>query len=245
MGKTMNQSATIKTERDLPFVTLSFAMSLDGKIATRTGESRHISGPQSMAFVHRLRDRHDGILVGINTVLADHPRLTTRLPDGKGRDATRIILDSQLRIPLDEPVLHLASPAPTVVICRTDADPERKAALERLGVVVIGIPDPHAPEGLREAMVRLKAMGIRSILVEGGGTVHSSFIEQRLFDRVFVTIAPIVIGGETAKPAVGGRGFATIADAARLRFVRRIRAGADLILEAVPEHSVESKPEGA
>jgi len=245
MRNMMKQYAKIKTARTLPFVTLSFAMSLDGKIATRTGDSKYISGPQSAAFVHRLRDRHDGILVGINTVLADHPRLTTRLPNGKGHDATRIILDSQLRIPLDEPLLRLDSTAGTIVICRTDADQDRKAALEGLGVVVIGIPDPHAPEGLREALVRLKAIGIRSILVEGGGTIHFSFIEQRLFDRVFVTIAPIVIGGETAKPAVGGGGFATLADAARLRFVRRITAGADLILEAVPQNPVEPKPEGA
>lgn len=244
MRKIMKPYANNKTARVLPFVTLSFAMSLDGKIATHTGNSKSISGPRSTAFVHRLRDRHDGILVGINTVIADHPRLTTRLPNGKGHDATRILLDSQLRIPLDEPLLRPASTAGTIIICRTDADPERKAALERLGVTVIGIADPHSPEGLRAALIRLKEMGIRSILVEGGGTVHFSFIEQRLFDRIFVTIAPMVIGGDTAKPAVGGRGFPTIAEAARLRFVRRIHAGADLILEAVPAYPAEPKPEG-
>lgn len=244
MRKMMKEYAKVKTARILPFVTLSFAMSLDGKIATNTGDSKYISGPQSSAFVHRLRDRHDGILVGINTVIADHPRLTTRLPNGKGHDAARIILDSQLRIPLDEPLLHLVSTARTIVICRKDADPARKVALERLDVVVIGIPDPHSPEGLREALIRLKGIGIRSILVEGGGTVHFSFIEQRLFDLVFVTIAPIVIGGETAKPAVGGRGFATIAEAAQLCFVRRIKAGADIILEAVPALPIKPTSKG-
>lgn len=219
---------------DLPYLTVSFAMSLDGKIATRTGDSKYISGPESLAFVHRLRDAHDGILVGINTILADHPRLTTRLPEGGGRDPHRVVLDSTLRIPLDEPVLHAPSAAKTILVCRADADPGRRAALERLGAIVVAVSDPHAPEGLREALRSLKAMGIASILVEGGSSVHFAFLGNRLFDRVFVTVAPLVIGGAAARTAVAGEGFATLAEAVRLRFIDRLQAGDDLIIEAVP-----------
>ena len=214
-------------------------MSLDGKIATRTGDSKYISGPESLAFVHRLRDAHDAILVGINTILADHPRLTTRLPEGGGRDPHRVILDSTLRIPLDEPVLHAASPTKTILVCREDADPARRAALERLGAVVVAVPDPHDPEGLRRALRLLKATGIGSILVEGGATVHFAFLGNRLFDRVFVTVAPLVIGGATARTAVAGEGFATLAEAVRLRFVDRMDAGVDIIIEAVPADAGE------
>jgi len=234
MQTAMNGTQRLVKPGILPYVTLSFGMSLDGKIATRTGESKYISGPEARAFVHELRNRHDGILVGINTILADHPKLTTRLVSGTGRDAHRIILDSRLRIHLDEPVLHLRSAAKTILVSRTDADPVLRTALEEAGAVVIGVADPHTSEGLREALARLKAMGIGSILVEGGSSVHFTFIANGLFDRLYATVSPVLIGGETAKSAVGGAGFASLSEAATLSFVGWTKVGPDYVIEAVP-----------
>ena len=219
----------------LPFVTLSFGMSLDGKIATKTGDSKYISGPESRLFVHKLRHRYQAILVGINTIQIDHPHLTTRLPHQLGKDAHRIILDSTLKISLNEPVITQTSPAQTILVTRKDSDSVKKKALLAKGVRIIEIDDPTQPLNLHEMLLKVKAQGIDSILVEGGSTIHFSFIESRLFQRMFASISPLIIGGDSAKSAVGGVGFETLRQAAKLQFVQLHKAGKDLIIEAIPE----------
>jgi diaminohydroxyphosphoribosylaminopyrimidine deaminase/5-amino-6-(5-phosphoribosylamino)uracil reductase len=210
-------------------------MSLDGKIATKTGDSKYISGSSSRMFVHRLRHRHQAILVGINTILIDHPHLTTRLVGKQGKDAHRIILDSSLKISPDEPVITQSSTAKTIVVTRKDSDPDKKARLIEKGVSLIEIEDPSHPLNLHEMLKKVKVLGIDSILVEGGSTVHFSFIEAHLFQRLFASISPLIIGGDTAKSAVGGTGFSWLRDAMKLKFVKLHHAGNDLIIEAIPQ----------
>jgi diaminohydroxyphosphoribosylaminopyrimidine deaminase / 5-amino-6-(5-phosphoribosylamino)uracil reductase len=220
----------------IPYVTLSFGMSLDGKIATKTGDSKYISGSESRQFVHRLRHIHDAILVGINTVMIDHPSLTTRLEGFQGKDAHRILLDSTLKINLDERIIAQKSSANTIVVTRVSSDAIKKAALRSLGVIVVEIEDPSAPLNLHEALRKIKSLGINSILVEGGSTVHFSFIKSGLFKRLYATVSPIIIGGDLAKSAVGGEGFPTLLESARLDFIKCEKVGPDYILEAIPKN---------
>jgi len=231
----LNEVYIYSLHAEIPFVTLSFGMSLDGKIATRTGDSKYISGPQSRLFVHQIRHRSEAILVGINTVLIDHPHLTTRLGDKRGRDAHRVILDSTLKIAPNEPIITQQSLASTLIVTRSDSDALKKQALINQGVTIIEITNPATPLDLHEMLIKLKIWGIDSLMVEGGSTIHYSFIEKKLFNRLFATISPIIIGGETAKSAVGGKGFATLAESTKLHFVGWHKAGQDYILEATPQ----------
>ncbi len=231
----LNEVYLYSLHSNIPFVTLSFGMSLDGKIATRTGDSKYISGPQSRLFVHQIRHRSEAILVGINTVLIDHPHLTTRLGDKRGKDAHRIIMDSTLKISPSEPIITQKSDAKTIIVTRKDADPIKKQMLINQGVKIIEITNPNKPLDLLEILIKLKQEGIYSLMVEGGSTIHYSFIEKKLFNRLYATISPIIIGGETAKSAVGGLGFATLAESVKLQFIRWHKAGPDYILEATPQ----------
>jgi diaminohydroxyphosphoribosylaminopyrimidine deaminase/5-amino-6-(5-phosphoribosylamino)uracil reductase len=219
--------------QDYPYITLSFGMSLDGKIATVTGDSKYISSLESRAFVHQLRSQHDAILVGINTVLIDHPQLTTRLEGVQGKNPIKVILDSSLKISLDEPLLVNTSPHDVIIVTSRQADPNKKQTLEAMGVRIIELNQDRSPLDLNQAMKLLKQWGIQSVLVEGGSTVHFSFIERRLFNRLFVSISPIIIGGETAKTAVGGNGFETLSQAVKLSIVRQFQLGVDLMIEAI------------
>jgi diaminohydroxyphosphoribosylaminopyrimidine deaminase/5-amino-6-(5-phosphoribosylamino)uracil reductase len=215
----------------VPFVTLKIAMSLDGKVATRTGESRWVTGDASRLDGHRLRNTHDAILVGVGTALADDPLLTTRLPDSS-RDPTRVVLDTDARTPLTAKVVNVDSDAGTLLFVADDADDLRVNALAERGVEVCRVP--RTPRGVDLNAV-LKTLGERqvlSVLVEGGPTVHGSFAELRLVDRVVVYVAPVVIGGKDAPSAVGGMGFATLADSLHLESWRVSSVSPDVRLEA-------------
>jgi diaminohydroxyphosphoribosylaminopyrimidine deaminase/5-amino-6-(5-phosphoribosylamino)uracil reductase len=180
-----------------PFVSVKFAASLDGKIATRTGHSRWITGPLARAHAHRLRHRHDAILVGVNTVLRDDPALTARFPGA--RQPLKIVLDSRGRTP------------PTARV--------------RDGRFLI-----DGGRDLPGLLDRLGSMGIISLLVEGGATVHGSFFDAGLVDRVYAYLAPIVVGGREAPSAVGGRGPAVVTESLRLHRLRIQRLGDDLLI---------------
>lgn len=180
-----------------PFVSAKFAVSLDGRIATRTGDSRWITSPQARAHAHRLRHQHDAILVGVNTVLADDPELSARSEGA--RQPLKVILDSRGRTPTDARV-------------RTG---------EHL------IDDGRDLTKLLEALGR---NGVQSLLIEGGATVHGSFFDQGLVDKVYAYMSPLVIGGAQAPPAVGGEGPEALKDAYRLHDVATRRLGADLLI---------------
>ena len=210
----MNEAFITWITKKRPFVTLKMAMTLDGKTATAGGESKWITGEASRLRGHMLRDENDAILVGIRTVLADHPSLTTRLPDGKGKNPLRVVLDSQGRTPLGETMLR--DGAAPVLIATTESAPEENLRRLRETGAEILITGPGPSVDLAALLKELGERKICSLLVEGGATVHFSFLSAGAADKVCSFIAPILVGGRNAVPAVGGEGIARLADAVRL-----------------------------
>lgn len=214
----------------LPFVVAKAAVSLDGKIATRSGKSKWITGPAARSYGHQLRDWYDAVMVGIGTVLADDPSLTARLPGGGGRDPVRIVLDSQARIPLQATVLTQQSEAPTIIAVTSGAPSERLDALRQAGAEVLVVNEGPQVD-LTELMRILGARGITSVLIEGGAGVHGSAITAGIVDKAVWFIAPKIIGGSTAPGPVGGAGVEDPSGAAELKNVRVRRLGPDILVE--------------
>ena len=209
-----------------PAVTLKWAMSLDGRIATAAGESQWISSPDGRRWGLDQRERHDAILVGIGTALADDPRLDRRLGRGFGANV-RVVLDRRLRI---SPAARLFEIAGEVVIYTEATDEIAVRRLEDTAIVVpLSVVEPAT------VLADLYQRGVRSLLVEGGATVASAFVEAGLFDRVAVDCAPLLIGGQQAPGPLGGHGFAALAEAPRLADLRSRRTGDDVILSGFRE----------
>jgi GTP cyclohydrolase II len=208
-----------------PYVVLKFAQTLDGRIATRTGDSKWISGEPERRASHALRAACDAVLVGINTVLADDPQLTVRLVTGAS--PLRIVLDSTLRIPDASQILGDA--APTLIITTDRSSPERRRDL-RERAVGVQVVEPAPPWGvdLAATLTHLREAGIRSLLVEGGAAVITSFLRQRLVDRIVVGIAPRILGAGT--DAVGDLSVARVSDGLRLTGRSVHRLGDDVVL---------------
>lgn len=215
----------------LPFVIMKTAMTLDGKIATCKNESKWITGELSRKYVHTLRHRMSGLMVGIGTILVDNPCLTTRLGDSKGCDPTRIIVDSNARIPLDARVLNLESEAKTIIAVTEKANKEKIRILKEKGAEVIITPCKKERVDLTFLMKELAARKIDSILLEGGSQLNYSALEEGIVDKVNVFIAPKIIGGNTAKTPVGGLGIAHIKDAIALHNVNVQLFGKDIMIE--------------
>ena len=218
------------------YVFNSFGMSLDGKIATYTGDSKYISNPISRELVHQFRDYADAILVGINTILIDHPKLTTRLKNKQGKDAIRVILDSNLRIDLKEPILTLNSKAPTIVVTSIGVNPKKVMALKKLKVMVLEVKKINKQLDLNDMLSQLYKLGIKKLMVEGGSTVHFSFYKNKLTNYSFITVSPLIIGGEAAKTAVGGIGFPTLKDSLKLSELKVYNYGSDLVIATKPQY---------
>jgi diaminohydroxyphosphoribosylaminopyrimidine deaminase/5-amino-6-(5-phosphoribosylamino)uracil reductase len=215
-----------------PYVVAKMAQSLDGRVATRTGASRWITSEASRDYGHVLRDTCDAILVGIGTVLADNPRLTTRRPGG--RDPVRVILDTQARTPLDAKVLGLVwqSSAPTWLFVGEGAPRERVLALEAKGARVEVLPERDGKLDLAQVLHRLGSLDIVSLLVEGGPRVLGGFVDGRLVHEVVAFIAPRIIGGDSARSTVAGVGAGELAESLELENVRVERAGIDVVVHA-------------
>ena len=213
------------TERS-PFVTLKFACSLDGKIATVGGQSQWISCEASRKFSHHLRDVNDGILVGVGTVLADNPSLTTRLVEGK--NPVRIVVDSNARTPLDAKVV-MDGQSKTFVAVTTNAPPEKISALKNRGVEIITAGD-GARVDLKILMRELADREITSVLVDGGGTINFAMLNAGLVDKIFAFVAPKIIGGKNALTAVAGDGFLKLTDAVELTNFSAEKIGDDILL---------------
>lgn len=187
---------------DRPAVTLTYAQSIDGSIAVRRGQPLPLSGPEAMAFTHRLRAAHDAILVGVNTVLADDPRLTVRLASGE--DPQPVVLDSSLRFPPGARLLR-GEKLP-LIICTERAPEEREEALVAAGATIVRVAsDDTGRVALHPALQRLAAAGIRSLMVEGGAAVITSFLSSGLADRLVVTVVPLLVGGLPAAGTLAGR----------------------------------------
>ncbi len=213
-----------------PWVIAKAACSLDGKIATVTGESQWLTGEASRTLGHRLRHWVDAIVVGIGTVLADDPQLTTRLPRGPGRDPIRIVLDSRLRLPLSSRVLHLDSEAPTWVACTSQAPAANRQALKGPGVEVLVLP-PHAGKVPLPALLDLLGTRqVQSLLVEGGAETLGAFFDQGLVNQFYFFYAPKILGGRKAPGLVGGQGITHLGEAHIARNLKVRRLGTDLLV---------------
>jgi diaminohydroxyphosphoribosylaminopyrimidine deaminase/5-amino-6-(5-phosphoribosylamino)uracil reductase len=215
-----------------PFVTLKSAITLDGKIATRTGASQWITGELARQEGHRLRHAADAILVGIGTVLQDDPQLTTRLPDQQGVNPLRVIVDSTLRVPLQAQVTAVASDRCTLIVTTVRAPVAHSEALRTRGVEVVCLPAYDDGRVDLEALCRyLGERGVASVLVEGGATLSTALLRRHLVDKVLLFVAPKIIGGDGIS-VVGPCGVETMEQVIQLRDVVSQRLGNDVLLEA-------------
>lgn len=210
-----------------PRITLSYAQSLDGRIATRTGDSQWISGEKTLQLAHQLRNDNDAILVGVGTVLADNPRLTCRLTEG--RNPHRVVLDSRLRTPMDSYIVRQATEVTTTICCTNGVPPERRAPFEAAGVRVAILPGNDERLELHGVLRHLAKLGITSVLVEGGAGVITSFFAAHLVDRLVLVTAPLVIG--TGTEAVGDLGTERLSETMRGRTHSVYQADNDIVWE--------------
>lgn len=210
-----------------PFMTLHYAQTLDGRIATRTGESQWISGEETLRFAHQLRADHDAVMVGVGTVIADDPQLTVRLVPG--RSPLRIVLDSTLRLPLEARVLADGA-AETLIATTGRAPEERVQAVRRQGAEVLVVEqDESRRVDLHDLLRRLADRGVSSVLVEGGSAVITSVFQQRLLDRLIVCLAPKLIG--TGIEAVGNLNIRRMDDALQFAHAGFTTLGEDIIFD--------------
>lgn len=215
-----------------PYVHAKWAMSLDGKIATRTGDSRWISNESSRRIVHELRGRMDGILVGIGTALADDPQLTARPPGP--RVPKRIVLDATAKLPLASKLVQTAREIPVLIAVGMGADPARLEALRGAGCEILVFPE--ANPGLIDVSALLQELGKRrwtNLLVEGGSQVFAAFFESDAIDEVHAFMAPTLVGGRDAPSPLGGLGVAAMADALRLQEVQMRIVDGDVYIRGV------------
>jgi len=215
----------------IPLVTLKFAMSLDGKVATVGGDSQWITSDLGRARGHQLRAQHDAIMVGSGTVLADDPELTARNGDEGGRQPLRVVVDGRLRTPSDAKVLRSAGGA-VVVATTGDPDAGRRRALEQAGAEILVLPADEGKVSLPALLQRLGEREITSLLVEGGPTLLGSFLAQRLGNRIAAFVAPILLGGAGAPGPFGGPGAATLDQSWRAEGLQAEVVGPDLLLTA-------------
>jgi len=212
----------------IPFVTLKFAQSLDGRIATKTGNSQWISSPETLRLAHRMRSIHDGVLVGIGTALADDPSLTVRLV--KGNNPQRIIVDGRLRMPLTAKVLNDEMVDRTIIAVEEGANQKKARDVQDLGAEILWVARNRRGElDLNDLLKQLGKMGVTSILVEGGARVITSFLRERLVDKIIIVIAPKLIG--EGIEAIRDLEIRELDDAMRIFGMKTRRLGEDIIIE--------------
>jgi diaminohydroxyphosphoribosylaminopyrimidine deaminase/5-amino-6-(5-phosphoribosylamino)uracil reductase len=218
-----------------PFVIAKCAATLDGRIATRTGDSKWVTGEAARRFVHRLRHAVDAIMVGINTVVKDDPSLTTRLGDREGKDPARIILDTHLSIAPDARVLQQASTAETILVAGKGLEQRKKAVFEKAGVRVIEAPLKHGRIDIAALIEQLGAMEISSLLIEGGSQVLASAFSAGIIDKVQFFYAPKILGGDDGIPICSGPGAELMRQSIALKDIAVQRFGDDVLIEGYVE----------
>lgn len=228
-ARRLNEGFFLKVEQGRPLVTVKLASSLDGNIATHTGDSKWITGPEARRHGHLLRAGHDAILVGSNTALSDDPELTCRLPGLADRSPIRIVADGRLRLPLTSRLVAMAAKVPTWLCTREGNDPARLDAYRDLGLEVIELPaEGDNPLDVAALMQTLGARGVTRLLVEGGGAVIAALLQHDLIDRLVWFRAGLAIGGDGV-PAIGGLGLERVADAAKFTRTDVVPVGADMM----------------
>ncbi len=231
-AKEINEAYTKFITTRLPLVTAKFAVSLDGKIATKSGDSKWISGNEARKYVHCLRYTADAVMAGVNTVLVDDPYLTARCCGGRGgmarKQPLRVIVDGKGRTPLTARLF--SEPGKVLLALGRLVTPEEKTAFAQVGAELLELP---SEKGLVDLKGLLKALGereITSVLVEGGGILLGSLFDYGLVDKVVAFIAPIIIGGKEAKTAVGGKGVSRVVDSLKLERIKVEKFGEDLMV---------------
>jgi diaminohydroxyphosphoribosylaminopyrimidine deaminase / 5-amino-6-(5-phosphoribosylamino)uracil reductase len=231
-ARRLNQPFRKRARTGRPHVTLKSALSLDGRTATRTGDSQWISGPESRFIGHVVRHQVDAIAVGIGTALVDDPLLTARAFAAE-RQPTRVVFDSEARLPLGSRLVETAREVPLVVVASEAAAADRVAALERAGAAVLACRG-EAVDRVRMGLERLGTRGIAALLLEGGATLAGSFNDAGEIDALSLYVAPLVVGGSDARPLIGGLGAGSLDEARRaLRAEWQTELGGDLSVNAV------------
>ncbi len=231
-AKLLNERYVHNMTKHLPFVISNVAMTLDGKLAAHTGHSQWITGAQVQQEVHQLRSEVDGILVGIQTVLADNPRLTARLPE-RSKQPIRIILDTNLRLPM---TAHVAdcSEVQTWIVTKEDADPEKVSALKQRGLDILFVPQTEYGLDLHALMSILYQRGITDLLVEGGSEINGSFLRTKLINKWLIYIAPKILGGRNSFTPFGGTDVETVDEAWNVTIHSTRQVGEDICITAYP-----------
>jgi diaminohydroxyphosphoribosylaminopyrimidine deaminase/5-amino-6-(5-phosphoribosylamino)uracil reductase len=233
-AKKLNEAFIKHITTGMPFVTLKIAQTLDGKIATVTGESQWITGQEARQEGHRLRDSHDAILIGVNTVLNDDPSLTARIPGG--RDPIRIIVDSKLRTPTSAKVITQRSSVKTYIASLPTASKDKLVSLLDAGAEIMLAREKSGKVDLKHLMKMLGSYGVTSVLIEGGAEVNASALKAGIVDKVVMFIAPLLMTGADSLCAVGGRSPVKLKHAIKLNHVSLRMIGQDLMLEGYILH---------
>jgi len=212
-------------------VVLKIAATLDGRIATRSGDARWVTGTAARSHVHRLRHDMDAILVGIGTVQADDPRLTARLEEGQGVDPARFVLDTNLHMSPGARMLNQDSPASTYVVCGPGAPEDKRQALAEKGAQILEVPLKKRRIDLQHLMERMGRMEITSLLIEGGGRVAASALAEDIVDKIIFFYAPKLFGGDDGIPMCRGQGPLLMKDALKVEDLTVSRVGDDIMVE--------------
>ncbi len=224
----------------LPWVIMKAGCSLDGKLAVSDGRCAWITGDKSRVEVHRIRDRVDAILIGVDTALNDDPSLTTRLPHKKGQDPTRVILDTHLRLTPQAKMLTLQSNAPTLIFCGKGVAIAKIDALTSSGARIHQVESKNGQLNLPHVLQKLGALQLNSLLVEGGHGIHTSFLKEGLVDQVSLFMAPLFLGQESIA-VVGDLGITDVQQGKRFRLDRVKRFGEDVLIEGFFEARMDTK----
>ena len=226
-----NQAFRKHARTGRPWVLFKSAMTLDGKVATQTGDSKWISGESSRARAHRWRATVDGVVVGVGTALADDPQLTARV-DGVTKQPARVVFDSTARLPLDSKLVS-AAPEQRLIVVTTRAAPRSAVeALEHAGAEVVVTAGEHEPARVRDALERLGELGMASLLLEGGPHLAGAFLDAGEIDEVRLFLAPLLLGGRQARDPLEGGGVEQIADALRAQTLECEKVEEDLLVSA-------------
>lgn len=224
-----------------PFVIAKSALTMDGWSATSTGHSRWVTGDRSRNFVHRLRDRVDGVLVGVGTIITDNPSLTTRIGNRRGRDPIRVIVDTHLRIPQDARVLNLDSDSITLLATGMDVKPGLLKKFERDGVSIVRCPIKDRMVDLNSLMIELGRRSITCLMVEGGSSVMGSMIREMLIDKFYIFKAPRIFGGDDGFPMARGAGPVMMDRSLMMRDIRTRRIGGDILITGYADYHLLHK----
>lgn len=227
----LNETYIKYITKKIPFIVAKAALSLDGKIATKKFSSQWISSSKTREYVHLLRGEFDALMIGINTLIKDDPQLTIRHPNWGQKSLVRIILDSRLRFPLKARILNTLSQGKVIVFTLPQSSPKKAEILRKKGLEVISIPSSASKIDLKKVLLWLGKHQIASLLVEGGGLVLTSILEEKLVDKIFITISPRLIGGKNAPSFLQGEGVDLIKDSLRLKKTTIFRIDEDIVVE--------------